>query len=215
MFESPRLCDLSLMLWVRWFMIELAYILFDPLIQLVVVSYCLECFLMVCSLLKHLVCYLPVKSLLTSPPFQGPFPPFGGWLFLVIWSDLFLNFLWCDVYYVKTHPPNEFQVHIFPFDRVFGVVTFRLPLGFHPIFSYPKPHGLTWVQGGYLFWCLKNLCFNFQLNPMWKSKVIGPTSWVPNLGINGGQGKWPRMFPNVLIWFYSDSSIYLHLPTCI
>ena len=33
---------------------------------------------------------------------------------------------------------------------------------------------------------------------MWKYKVIGPPSWVPNLGINGGEGKWPRINLKVL-----------------
>lgn len=97
----------------------------------------------------------------------------------------------------------------------FGAMTFRLPLGFHPIFSYPKPHGLTWDQGVSLLWCVKNRCFNFQLNLMWQSKVIGPTSWVPNLVINGGDGRWPRINPKVLISFSSDSWVTLCLLTCI
>ena len=27
---------------------------------------------------SHLICYFPLRSLLTGPPFQGPFPPFEG-----------------------------------------------------------------------------------------------------------------------------------------
>ena len=50
---------------------------------------------------------------------------------------------------------------------------------------------------------------------MSKSKVISLLSWVPNLGINGGEGKSPRINSNVLIWFYSDSLVTLRLPTCI
>ena len=115
----------------------------------------------------------------------------------------------------KKHPLKEFQVHIFPFDWVFGVVTFLLILGFHPIFSYPKPHGLTWDQGGCLIWYLKKICFNFRMNLICKSKVIGPPSWVLNLGINGGEAKWPRINLKVLNWFYSDSWVTLHLSTCI
>ena len=46
--------------------------------------------------------------------------------------------------------PKDFQDIIFPFDRVLEVVTFQLPLNFHPIFSYLKLNGLTWDQGGSL-----------------------------------------------------------------
>ena len=86
---------------------------------------------------------------------------------------IFIGIVWCDSYYVKNHPPKDFQVHIFPFDWVLGAVTFQLPLLFHLRFSYSKPHGLTWDQKGSLHWCLKNLCSIFQLNLMTKSKVIG------------------------------------------
>ena len=96
----------------------------------------------------HLVCYLPLISLLTSLPFQGPFPPFEGWLFLVILRGLFFTrIVFYDVYYFKNHPPKEFQVHTFPFDWVFGVAALQLPLGFHPIFSYTKSHDWNEAKG--------------------------------------------------------------------
>ena len=129
------------------------------------------------------------------------FDHYNGIIFIVI--------VFHDSYYVKNHPLKGFQVHIFPFDWVLGAMTFQLPLDFHPIFSYPKPQGLTWDHGGSILLYLKKLCFKFHINPMWESKVIGPLSWVPNLGINSGEGKWPRINPNVLTWFYSD----LELPS--
>ena len=52
---------------------------------------------------------------------------------------IFTSIVFYYNYYVKNHPPKEFQAHIFPFDWVLGVVFFQLPLGFHPIFSYYKP----------------------------------------------------------------------------
>ena len=92
-------------------------------------------------------------------------------------------------YYVKNNPPIYFQVHIFPFDWVLGAVTFQLTMGFHPIISYHKPHELTLSNGGYIILFPNKLFFNFHLNLVWQSKVIGPTSWVSSLGINGGEGK--------------------------
>ena len=56
---------------------------------------------------------------------------------------IFIGIVLYDSYYVKNHPPNYFQVHIFLFDWVLGVVTFQLPLLFHLIFYYSKPNGLT------------------------------------------------------------------------
>ena len=67
-----------------------------------------------------------------------------------------------------------FQVIIFLFDWILGVMTIQLPLDFHLIFSYLKPHGLTWDQGGSLLVCLMSLCFKYHLNPLRQSKVIGP-----------------------------------------
>ena len=48
-----------------------------------------------------------------------------------------------DVQDIKNHIPKETQVIIHLFDRVLGVVTFQLPLDFHPNISYLKPIGLT------------------------------------------------------------------------
>ena len=58
--------------------------------------------------------------------------------------------VWYDDYDVNPYPPKKFQVHTLSFDWVLGVVALQLPLGFHPIFSYTKPHGLALYQGVYL-----------------------------------------------------------------
>ena len=85
---------------------------------------------------------------------------------------IFIGIVCYDSYYVNNRPLKDFQVHIFLCDWVLGVVTIQLPLDFHPLFSYPKPHGLKWDKGASILWYLKNPCLNFQLNPMWQSKVI-------------------------------------------
>lgn len=49
----------------------------------------------------HLVCYFPIKSLITFPPFGWPFPPFEGCLFFVVLIDLFLQ-LFHDVMFIMS-----------------------------------------------------------------------------------------------------------------
>ena len=44
---------------------------------------------------------------------------------------------------------------------------------------------------------------------------VGYRIWVSNSGINGREGKWPRIFPKVLILFSSDSWVTLCLPKCM
>ena len=102
---------------------------------------------------------------------------------------IFIGIVCYDSYYVKNHPPKDFQVHIDPFDWVLGVVTFQLPLDFNPIFPYPKHNGLKLDKGGFILECLENLCFKFKLNLLRKSKVIGPRSRALNVGINDGEGE--------------------------
>ena len=138
-----------------WLMIEISYLLLDHIIQLVVVSYFFELFFMVCSLLEPFgLTFAPQKpSKLFS--LQRTLSTLRTTLFTLWRLVFFVHFNWFmftnivlyDFYYVKNHPPKEFQVQIFPFDWVLGAMTFRLPLGFNPIFSYSKPHGLTWYQG--------------------------------------------------------------------
>ena len=178
------------MVWVWWLMVDLAYLIFDPVNQLVVEYSYFECFLMVWSLLDPFGLSLAPQNptnRFTHLSLRGTL--FTLRRFVIFYHSrgiIFIGILCYDSYYVKNHPPKYFQVHIFLFDWVLGVVTFQLPLDFHPIFSYPKPHGLTWDQGGHLSLCIMNLCFKFHLNPLRQSKVIGLPSGVPNLGINGG-----------------------------
>ena len=68
-------------------------------------------------------------------------------------------------------------------------MTIQQPLEFNTIFPYPKTHGLELDQGVPIRLCLINLYFKFHLNPLKKSKVIGPPNRVPSLGSNGGEGK--------------------------
>ena len=50
----------------------------------------------------------------------------------------------------------------------------------------------------------------------WRNtKLLVRECRVQNLGINGGEGKWPIMFPNVLIKLYSESWVSLHVPSSI
>ena len=68
-------------------------------------------------------------------------------------------------------------------------MTVQLPLDFDPIFFYPKPHVLTWDQMGFPPLISHEPMFQFHLNLLRKSKVIGLPSRVLNLGVNGGEGK--------------------------
>ena len=86
------------------------------------------------------------------------------------------------VYNVKKHIPKDPQVIIFQFDWVLRVVTFQLPLEFHPNLSYIKLNVLTWDQGGSPIICLMRLCFKPQLNLIRQSKVIHLPMKVAEMG---------------------------------
>ena len=58
------------------------------------------------------------------------------WLF-------FMRIVFYDSYHAIPHPPMKFQVDTLYFGWILEVVTFQLPLIFHPGFSYSKPHALT------------------------------------------------------------------------
>ena len=162
MLESLRLCDLSLILWVRWLMVDLAYLIFDPMSQLVVEYFKFECFLMVWSLFYASgLSFAPQKPSNWFTLFNLPSTLYTLQRFVIFYHSnriIFTRIVCYDAYHVNNHPPNDFQVHIFSFDWILGVVTFQLSLAFHLIFSYPKTHGLTWEQGFSLLWFLKNLC---------------------------------------------------------
>ena len=157
-----------------------------------------------------------VYSCLPFSPFQWPFSPFKGWWLLTFIMRLFSQLLYIYIFIMSiTIIPRIFKSTSFRLIGFWESWLFNYPLTFILYFLYPKTHGLTWDQGFYLILCLMNLCFKFQLNPLRKSKFIGLPSRVLILGINGGEGKWPRIFPNVLIWFCSDPWVTLLLPTCI
>ena len=44
--------------------------------------------------------------------------------------SLFIGFVCYYDDYVKNQPPNDFKVHLFPFDWVLGAMNFQLPLAF-------------------------------------------------------------------------------------
>ena len=95
-------------------------------------------------------------------PFSDPFPPFKGWWFFIILMRLF-SYGSCSrvIILSRTILPRIFEVHICLFQWVLGVMTIQLSLDIHHIFSYPKPHGLTWDKGVSFLWCIINLFFQF------------------------------------------------------
>ena len=129
-------------------------------------------------------------------------------MFLTIIMDIFSQ-VFCSIIFImsRTIPPRIFKFISFHLIEFWELWLINYPLDFTLSFHTINLMDFTLS----ILWCLNNLCFNFHHNLMWQSKVIGLTS----LGINGGEGKWPRIKPKVLIWFCSDSWVTLHLPTCI
>ena len=114
----------------------------------------------------------------------------------------------------RTIFPRSFKFIYFCLIGFWELWLFNYPFSF--TLYFPTPNLMDWDETmGFPPYFLKNLWSMFHLNPMRQSKVIGSPSWVSNLGINGGEGKWPRINPNVLIWFCSDSWVTLLLHTCI
>ena len=54
-----------------------------------------------------------------------------------------MRIVFYDAYHVIPHPPMKFHADTLSFGWILEVVTFQLPLAFHPGFSYSKPHGLA------------------------------------------------------------------------
>ena len=92
---------------------------------------------------SHLVCHFPLRSILTGPPFQGPFPPFGGWLFLVILTDLFSQGL-CSMMFImsKTIIPRSFKFISFNLIGFLELWLFNYPLNF--TLSFPTLSTMDW-----------------------------------------------------------------------
>ena len=111
-----------------------------------------------------------------------PFSPFKRLLFLTFPVRLFSQGLCSKIFIGSRTILPRILKSIFLFDLVLGVVTIQLPLEFHPIFYYLKPHGFTWDKRGSFPWCLMNLCLKFQLNPLRKSKFIGLPVQVTEFG---------------------------------
>ena len=130
----------------------------------------------------HLISFLSLKGLPIGFPIAYPcstltmtLSPYLGLWFLTPLMSLFSLYSYPKMFRMSRRIyPMIPKVIIHLFDRVLGVVTFQLPLDFHPKLPYIKFNGLTWYQGCSLIICLMSLCFKSQLNPIRKSKVIDP-----------------------------------------
>ena len=121
--------------------VDLAYLLFDPMSQLVVESSYFECFLMVWSLLDPFGLSLAPQNptnRFTHLSLRGTL--FTLRRFVIFYHSrgiIFIGILCYDSYYVKNHPPKYFQVHIFLFHWILGAVTFQICLEFSPYIFLP------------------------------------------------------------------------------
>ena len=93
------------------------------------------------------------------------------------------------------------------------------------LFNYPLTFTLPFANLNLMDWHGTKLIPSFDVSWSYFSNLIsicwGNTNLllhqcrVLNLGTNGGEGKWPRMFPNVLNQLYSDSWVTLLLSSSI
>ena len=160
-------------------MIELSYLLLDPISQLGVVSYCLEWFLMVCSISNPFGLTFHLRSLLTVSPFRRPFPPFGGWL---IWSFYLIYFYsYCVLWCLLCQKPSSQGVSSSYLSIWLGYYLLDFSL------SFPTLNPMDWHETkGYLSLYFQEPMFNVS----GQSKVIGLPVRVLNLVINGSEGIW-------------------------
>ena len=86
--------------------------------------------------------HLLLGSLLSSQPFKDPCDLLDDYFFNHFDWLVFIRILFYDAYHVIPHPPMKFQADTPSFGLILEVVTFKLPLVFHPVFYYSKPHGL-------------------------------------------------------------------------
>ena len=82
-------------------------------------------------------------SLLVSPPFKDPSTLLDDGFFNHFEWLFFIRIVFYDAYHAIPYPPMKFQDDTLSFGWILEVVTFQLPLIFHTIFYYLKPHGLT------------------------------------------------------------------------
>ena len=83
---------------------------------------------------------------------------------------------------------------------------------YFPILNIMYWQGTNGVPSLDVLW---TYALNFSSIRSGNPKLLVRQYRVSNLGINGGEGKWPRMFPNVLFQLSSDSWVSIHLPSCI
>ena len=76
-------------------------------------------------------------GLVTGPPYRR-LVDFDNFDWFVL-----MGIVTYGVYNASPHPPMKFQDDILCFGWILEAMTLRLPLLFHPRFSYSKPHGLT------------------------------------------------------------------------
>ena len=110
--------------------------------------------------------------------------------------------------------------------RIFKSIYFHL-IGFWEswLFNYPLTSILHLLTLNLRYWHETNGITSLDVwwvyvsnisSILWGNpKLLVRQYMVPNLGINGGEGKWARMFPNVLNQLSSGSWVSLCLPSCI
>ena len=149
-------------------------------------------------------------------PFKWPFHPNLGLSFL---TPLMIFFSWgeCHKMFIRSRIILQ---------RIFKSLSFCLIGFWRPwLFNYPLTstlnfpilfsmdwHGTKGVISLNVPWAYLSNCSSIRWdNP----KLLVRQCRVPKLGINGGEGKWPKMFPNVLNQLISDYWVSLHLYSSI
>ena len=157
-----------------------------------------------------------VDLCLLFSPFQWPFSPFEGLWFLTILMNLFSRSLYSKMFVgSKTIISRIFKSIYFRLIGFWELSLFNYPLTL--ILSFPILNLMSWhgTQGFPSLAVSWTYVSNFNSIRWDNPKLLVHQCIVPNLGINGGEGKWLRMFPNVLIQLFSDSWVSLRLPSCI
>jgi hypothetical protein len=170
----------------------------------------------------HLVYHLPLRSLLTSSPSFTLFTlPMTLLTFqkLVIFDHynglIFTDIMCYDAYYVKSHPLDDFQVHIFPFDWFWELWLFNYPLTFTLYFPIINLMNWNWTKEVLSFDVSRTYVSNFSSiwfgNPKLLASYVGYRIWA----LMVVRENVLELIIMLKILFSSDSWVILHLDTCI
>ena len=136
----------SWMFWINWLMVTIAYILHvDLMILFMILILFLGMFfdgLVNYESFGSTPCFQKVSQLVHPSRILLPYRMVV--FFYHFHCFFFMRIMFYGVYHVIPHPPMKFQPNTLCFGWILEVVTLWLPIFFHLVISYSKPHGLTW-----------------------------------------------------------------------